>query len=901
MDNLTHLNNANPAFIDAMYQQYLTDPASVDSDWQLFFKGYELSAQQNGSGGSGLADKEVNVIKLIHAYRTRGHLIADTNPIRQRRVHKSDLELNYFNLSETDFDTEFNCATDIQLEKTTLKNILDHLRQTYCGSIGAEFMYCSNEKIRQFMYKIMESSANKPVYSAEKKLEILNKLGQAVNFENFLQTKYIGKKRFSLEGLEVLIPALDVAIRQAAQQDVKEFVLGMAHRGRLNVLVNVFQKSYEDVFSEFEENIIFDFLHTGGDVKYHLGKSADVTTPEGFDIHLSLVPNPSHLEAVSPVLQGIVHAKKHERFQGDAKRILPIVLHGDAAISGQGVNYEVANFSKLDGYDNGGTIHIVTNNQVGFTANYKESRSSIYCTDLAKVTDSPVFHVNADDPEAVVHAMTMAIKIRQEFQCDVYVDILGYRRYGHNEGDEPRFTQPIMYNTIPKHKNVYEQYLSHLVGDNTITREESTKTIKEFKQNLQQQLDFAKSNPIEKKPDMFKSSWRGFRLATQADLESSVKTGVKKGSLDKIVKALSTTPDTFNMFSKTKKIIDARNKLYTKDKKADWGMAELLAFGSLLQEGHPVRVSGQDSQRGTFSHRHAVIKDTQTEDTLVPLNNIQPDQGDFTIYNSLLSEYGVLAFEYGYSIADPNALVIWEAQFGDFANGAQIVMDQFICSSEVKWQRMSGLVMLLPHGYEGQGPEHSSARLERYLQLTAENNMYVCNITTPANYFHVLRRQLKNEFRKPLVIMSPKSLLRHPLVQSATTEFTSGAFQEIIDDASADSKKVNRVLCCSGKVYYDLLQAKQDKQQNIAIVRFEQLYPLSQKQLAAIKSKYAKADFYWVQEEPANMGAWGFILQQLRDWNFQLISRPEGASTATGSSKIHATSQEALIKQALGQ
>ena len=902
MESFSYLNNANPAYIEDLYQAYLKDPESVEVVWRNFFKGYDFASNGSRNGQKPVADKEVNVMKLIHGYRSRGHLIAQTNPVRKRRQHKSDLELSYFNLDESDFDTEFDCGNEIKIGKSSLKKILDHLHKTYCSAIGVEFMYCRNEKVRAWLYDKMESTGNQPEVAQEKKLDILKKLGDAVIFENFLQTKYVGKKRFSLEGIEVLIPALDTLIRVAAEDGVEEFVLGMAHRGRLNVLVNIFQKSYKDVFSEFEENISFDFLNKGGDVKYHLGKSADVTTPEGHNIHLSLVPNPSHLEAVSPVLQGIVQAKKEDRFNNDELKILPIVIHGDAAISGQGVNYEVANFSKIDGYDNGGTIHIILNNQVGFTANYKESRSSVYCTDLAKVTESPVFHVNADNPQAVVHAMQLAISIRQEFHCDVYVDILGYRKYGHNEGDEPRFTQPLLYKAISKKRNVYDLFLEKLVNDTAITSEEMADYGTGVKKELQEKLEYAKKNPIEKTPDMFKSTWKGFRLAEDKEFDSSVPTGVKKASLDKVAKALTQVPESVKLFSKSKKLLTAREALYSKEKKVDWALAELLAFGSLLADGHKVRVSGQDSQRGTFSHRHSVIKDESTEEHYIPLNNISKNQGKLQVYNSLLSEYGVLAFEFGYSIANPNSLVVWEAQFGDFANGAQVVMDQFISAAESKWQRMSGLVQLLPHGYEGQGPEHSSARFERYLQLCAENNMYVCNITTPANFFHVLRRQLKNKFRKPLIIMSPKSLLRHPDVMSPVSELTTGAFKEIIDDENAGPKQVKRVLLCTGKIYYDLIKAKKAKkakQKDIAIVRLEQLYPCPKKQMDALKKKYKQAQFVWVQEEPENMGAWTFMLSHYRNWDLELVARPSSASPATGSSKIHAKTQEQLIERAL--
>jgi 2-oxoglutarate dehydrogenase E1 component len=898
MEKFTQLNNSTPAYVDDLYQHYKDNPELVDDSWKHFFEGYDFAV--NGEvKTTGLTDKEVNVIKLIHGYRSRGHLIADTNPIRKRRDHKSDLELNYFDLDEKDLNKEFESGTDIKLGKASLNKILEHLKKTYCGPIGAEFMYCKNEKLRQWLYDEMESCGNRPDVSTEDALRMLHKLGNAVNFENFLQTKFVGKKRFSLEGLEVLIPALDQLLDTASGLGVDEFVLGMAHRGRLNVLVNVFEKSYEDVFSEFEENVLNDFLSTGGDVKYHLGRSADVITRNGKKVHLSLVPNPSHLETVGPVLQGMAYAKA-ERYNNDTERIVPIVIHGDAAISGQGVNYETANFSKLDGYDNGGTIHIVTNNQVGFTTNYKESRSSVYCTDLAKVTESPVFHVNADDPIAVVHAIQMAVKIRQKFKQDVYVDILGYRKYGHNEGDEPRFTQPLLYKVIGEHKNVYELFLEKLVAIQAITKQNADDYAMAFKAQLQEQLDKARAKAVERESDMFKAQWKGFRLSKPTDFEQSIETGVNLKDLDAVAKALITVPESFNLFNKSKKLLEAREAQYFEEKSLDWGMAEMLAYGSLLQEGYKVRLSGQDSQRGTFSHRHAVIKDVKTEDLYVPLNNMSSSQKKLSVYNSSLSEYAVLAFDYGYSLANPNSLTIWEAQFGDFSNGAQIVIDQYISASESKWQRMSGLVMYLPHGYEGQGPEHSSARFERYLQLCAENNMYVCNVTSPANFFHLLRRQVHNDFRKPLVIMTPKSLLRHPKVKSPVSECITGRFQEVLDENNPVAKGVTKVLLCTGKVYYDLLEALPETNKHIAIIRLEQLYPCPKKQMEALRKKYSKATkWIWVQEEPQNMGAWGFMLMQYREWNLDVIARTASASPATGSNKIHNKTQIELVEKAI--
>jgi 2-oxoglutarate dehydrogenase E1 component len=897
MDNYSYISNANPDYIEDLYKQYKQDPNSVDTGWKQFFEGYDFS-QENPIETSSIDQKEINVYKLIHGYRARGHLISNTNPIRERRIHAADLELGYFGLSEADLDTEFNAGKDIKIGRATLRVILAHLHQTYCSCIGVEFTYCRNEKLRQWLYDNMEPNGNTPQFSNDEKHHILKKINQGVTFENFLQTKYVGKKRFSLEGLEALIPSLDSTIREGANLGVRSFVLGMAHRGRLNVLVNIFEKSYEDVFSEFEETSFDDKALFAGDVKYHLGKSADIVTEKGQKIHLSLVPNASHLEAIGPVVEGVVRAKQIETFKGDKTKVVPIVLHGDSAISGQGVNYEMSNMSKLEGYDNGGTIHIVLNNQVGFTANYKESRSTVYCTDLAKVTESPVFHVSADHPEAVVHVMQMAVRIRQEFGIDVYVDILGYRKYGHNEGDEPRFTQPLLYKKISSHNNVYQLYLERLVKNQDITQKEADTYMDAFKTTLQKKLDYAKKEKQNVDVDTLKSHWSDYRFATDKDFEKSINTPATKKDLDQVAKALVSEPKDINLFSKMKKLLKHRNKLYFEEKKVDWAMAELLAYGSLLSDGHAVRLSGQDSQRGTFSHRHSVIKDAENESIYVPLNNIKKDQAKFDVYNSFLSEYACMAFEYGYSLASPNSLVIWEAQFGDFANGAQIVIDQFISSCETKWQRLSGLVLLLPHGYEGQGPEHSSARLERFLQMCAENNMYVVNATTPANFFHLLRRQVKNKFRKPLVVMSPKSLLRHPLVTSNVSELSTGSFQEVIDDSVVDPKKVKRVYLCSGKIYYDCLEKRETEgRKDFAIVRLEQLYPFPRKQLDVLKKKYKDAEWTFIQEEPQNMGPWMHIVRFLSDWKISVIARADSASPATGSAVFHARTQQKLLTE----
>jgi 2-oxoglutarate dehydrogenase E1 component len=904
MDKYAYISNTNPAFIEALYDQYKEDPQSVDPQWQAFFDGFDfyLDVQQKNpfqsNGTNPQALKEIAVSKLIDAYRTRGHLIATTNPVRERRSHKADLQLSYFNLSDADLSKSFEAGNDIGLKNATLSQIVDQLKATYCASIGVEFMHCQNEKLREWMMANMEPISNRPQYSKEKQLQILDLINKSVNFENFLQTKFVGKKRFSLEGIEALIPSLDSAINVGADLGVRECVLGMAHRGRLNVLVNVFQKTYENVFSEFEESNFHDDQWSG-DVKYHLGRSADITTANGHDVHLSLVPNPSHLETVNPVVTGICYSKAKHLFNDDASAVLPIMIHGDAAFSGQGVNYELSNMSQLDGYKVGGAIHIVLNNQIGFTANYKECRSSIYCTDLAKVTESPVFHVNADDPVAVVHAVELAVQIRQHFKIDVVVDILGYRRYGHNEGDEPRFTQPMLYNTISTHDDVYTIFRNQLLNDGVITDKDSKDMVTRFKKTLQERLDYTRDKQPKSELDMFKRKWAGFRTSTGGDFEQSINTGVSKRHLTAVAKALTTTPDEFNIFKKSDKLLKARHDMFTNQKRVDWGLAEQLAFGSLIMDGHNVRLSGQDCQRGTFSHRHAVLKDEKNEAHFIPLNQLSDTVG-FEVLNSHLSEYCVMGFEYGYSLSAPNDLTIWEAQFGDFSNGAQIMIDQYLSSSEKKWQRMSGLTLLLPHGYEGQGPEHSSARFERYLQLCAENNMYVANITTPANFFHALRRQIKNEFRIPLVVMSPKSLLRHPNVVSSVDDLAKGRFQEIIDDASVTSPK--RVIACTGKVYYDLLKARESlKRSDVAIVRFEQLYPWPQKQLAALQKKYASVEWVWAQEEPENMGAWTHVLRHIKSIDWHYVGRPESASPAVGSSKIHAKQQTALVDAAFGK
>lgn len=888
----------NPEYIDALYQQYLNNPKELPESWRYFFEGFTYGADKSESiddlQGDLTVSKEVKVAKLIEAYQLRGHLLAKTNPVRERRIHVANLSLNAFGFSESELNDKFEAGQQFGIKEKTLKGILEHLQTTYCGNIGVEFMHIKRDEVRTWLAEKMHKSENKPHYSSEKQKDILDKLSKAVGFESFLHTKYVGKKRFSLEGCEALIPALNILVEEGAHLGAQEFVIGMAHRGRLNVLTNVFCKKPLEVFSEFEETLPDNLEGWNGDVKYHMGRSSNITVADK-QVHLSLIANPSHLEAVNPVVQGVVYGKLQQKYDQDSKKIVPVLIHGDAAFSGQGVNYELVNMANLDGYGVGGTVHIVLNNQIGFTANYLEGRSSVYCTDIAKVLDSPIFHVNADCPEAVSYCIELAIEMRQKFGIDVYVDILGYRRYGHNEGDEPRFTQPKLYESIDKHDTVYDIYRKKLIDAAVIKEGDALALMKAYKETLQQQLDKAKNEAKHFALEAFTGSWEGLRAPAAEDFKESISTKIQLKALQSVCEKLSTYPDSFTPFSKLGRVLKQRKTLM-ENKLLDWGMAEQLAYGSLMLEGHDVRISGQDCCRGTFSHRHAVTKDNKTEEPFCFLNQLDTD-AKLTVYNSHLSEYAVLGFEYGFSMACPQKLSIWEAQFGDFANGAQIVIDQFIASAQTKWNRYSGLTLLLPHGYEGQGPEHSSARLERFLQLCADNNMYVANVTSPANFFHLLRRQVKNKYRTPLVVMSPKSLLRHPKVQSSFKEFTTGKFQEVIFDDTVKSPK--KVLLCTGKVYYDLLDFR-DKNaiEDVAIIRVEQLYPLNTNALSKFKKQSSAKQWLWVQEEPKNMGAWMHVAAHLEDLNLKYVGRAASSSTAVGNSKVHAIQQQRLIEDA---
>jgi 2-oxoglutarate dehydrogenase E1 component len=901
MDDFSYVSNADVAAIDELYKQYRANPESVDFGWKKFFEGFDLGHQRfNGNSKSAAVSedmvKEINVLNLIKGYRTRGHLFTKTNPVRERRKYSPTLAIENFGLVPADLDKTFNAGIELGIGPAKLKDIVAHLEQTYCQSIGAEFAYIRDPKKLDWLQKKMEGSKNTPQLSIDEKRQILSKLNQATVFENFLHTKFVGQKRFSLEGLETLIPALDAVIQYGAELQVKEFVLGMAHRGRLNVLANILGKTYEDIFKEFEGKAYEEALFEG-DVKYHLGYSSEITTAKGKKVHLSLSPNPSHLETVNPVVKGITRAKLERKHNMDIDSICPILIHGDSSVAGQGVVYEVLQMAGLEAYSVGGCMHIVTNNQIGFTTNYTDARTSTYCTDVAKITLCPVFHVNADDVEAVVFAIRLAMEYRQEFNSDVFIDLLGYRKYGHNEGDEPRFTQPMLYKAIAAHANPREIYNQKLITAGSVEADLAKEMDKEFRSMLQQKLETAKAAEASPVTNFIRNTWEGFRSAKPEDFDQSPETAVDKKVFLKLAEKITQIPEGFKAFNKIEKLFNDRRNMIKNDS-YDWAMGELIAYATLSNEGHAVRMTGQDCERGTFSHRHAIIKQEDSEKEHNIFDSLEGDKkAKVEFFNSLLSEYAVLGFEYGYSMATPNDLTIWEAQFGDFANGAQIIIDQYLSSAETKWKTYSGLTLMLPHGYEGQGPEHSSARVERFLQLCANYNMQVCNITTPANYFHLLRRQIHRPFRLPLVIMTPKSLLRHPLCISKLEDFVKGGFNEVIDDAYAETKKVKRVLFCTGKIYYDLLEKQQkDQRKDIAIVRVEQLFPMPEKQMDAVMDKYKQASYYWVQEEPKNMGAWTYLLRREENFKLKLISRKASASPATGFSKVHTKEQTQIIE-----
>ena len=926
MDKFSFIANAHVSYIDELYASYKNEPASIDPSWKEFFDGFDFALTNYGQeeDGNGKAEavakqtpkngalatpgtimdmeqlpKEIKVRALIHAYRSRAHLRSKTNPVRERRDRKPMIDPDHFGLGQEDMATVFQAGNEIGIGSATLAEVLAALKTIYEGPIGFEFLYIRDAEILDWFKTKVEKEALAFNPSHDEKKRILFKLNQAVVFENFLHTKYLGQKRFSLEGGESTIPFLDAVINTAAQHGVQEVMIGMAHRGRLNVLANIMGKTYEQIFSEFEGTAKPDLTMGDGDVKYHMGYSSDIITPENNKVHLKLAPNPSHLEAVNPVVEGFVRAKIDHAHKHDATKALPILIHGDAAVAGQGIVYEVTQMASLKGYNTGGTIHFVINNQVGFTTDFDDARSSIYCTDVAKIIDAPVIHVNGDNAEAVVFASKLAAEFRQKFSKDIFVDMVCYRRHGHNESDEPKFTQPELYNIISKHPNPREIYVKKLTERGDFDAKIAAQMDEEFRQLLQDRLNMVKEKPLPYQATKFEREWANLRRSKPEDFEKSPATGISPETIEKVANALTFVPKGFKPIKQIEAQMKQRKDMFFETKELNWASAELLAYGSLLLEGKTVRLTGQDVQRGTFSHRHAVIHDANTNQPFNSLKEMKDRKGQFHIYNSLLSEYAVLGFEYGYAIANPNALTLWEGQFGDFANGAQTMIDQFISSGESKWQKMNGLVMLLPHGYEGQGPEHSNARPERFLQLSAEYNMVVANITEPSNFFHLLRRQLTWEFRKPCVVMSPKSLLRHPKVVSPISEFTSGSFREVLPDTTVAAKDVRRVILCTGKVYYDLEEAREkEKIKNVAIVRIEQLHPLPKTQILELLKSYQGAEVVWVQEEPENMGYWAFMLRTYRQVNMEIISRKPAASPATGYGKLHAKEQAEILNKA---
>ncbi len=911
MKDFTYITNSHPAFIEGLYQQFLTDPASVDPDIIKFFEGFDF-AMQNGTvaPAQGAATtvsnvsadwaNEIKVYRLILGYRNKGHLIATTNPIRTRKDRGANLDLAFFGLSDADLTKTFQVGSIIGLGATTLSNILAHLQKTYAKSVGVEFKYISDQQRVDWLTNELENKFSHPI-SLEQKKHILEKLNQGVIFEKFLHTKYIGQKRFSLEGGESTIAALDAIVNTAGEHGVEEVVIGMAHRGRLNVLANIMGKTYEQIFSEFEGTAVLDQTMGSGDVKYHMGYSSEVTTFNNKKVHLKLMPNPSHLEAVDPVVLGFARAKADVLYNSDLSKILPILIHGDASVAGQGIVYEILQMCQLNGYKTGGTIHFVINNQIGFTTDFDDARSANYCTSIAAMVQAPVLHVNGDDAEAVVKAVQIATTYRQLYKSDIFIDMVCYRKHGHNEGDDPKYTQPQLYSLIEKHKNPREAYVECLLQNGEASAQELAKEMeKKFWSDLQARLDEVKQNPLPYKYQAPELAWQAMRKATNEDFQKSPSTAIPAEKAKSIFDALMKWPASFTPLKKVDKLIQEKIKLYETEQKIDWATGELMAYASLLAEGKTVRMSGQDVKRGTFSHRHAVLVDENTNEQFNRLNQVSEGQQPFRIYNSLLSEYGVLGFEYGYALANADALVIWEAQFGDFSNGAQTIIDQFIAAGEQKWQRQNGVVMLLPHGYEGQGPEHSSARLERYLQLCAENNMVITNVTTAANLFHALRRQLTWSFRKPMINFSPKANLRSPATFSPMSDLTNGGFQEVIDDTYVQKvEDVKKVLFCSGKIYYEMAERQKTEQRNdIAIVRLEQLYPLPTQQITALYQKYGKAIWFWVQEEPLNMGAASFLQMNLKAIKYGVISRQASAATATGYAKVHAKEQNEIITTA---
>lgn len=930
MEDFSYVTNSHPAYIESIYNQYLENPETIDPELKKFFEGFDFAIGKAGGSVAphdmdpamveistakispwqedadqtftmpAMLRDELSVFELIRSYRKRGHLVATTNPVRPRIERKAYLELSNFGLSDADLDREFYAGRFVGLGKAKLRDIVSRLNFLYTGNIGIQYTYMNRNEahlwVQHEFEKLMDSK-----FELKMRERILAKLNYATIFEKFLATKYIGQKRFGLEGGESLIPALDAIINTSADSGTKEITIGMAHRGRLNVLANILRKTYDQIFTEFEGNMPLDMIMGSGDVKYHLGFHSNLQTMTGKEVNIQMLPNPSHLEVVGPVMSGFTRAKADVLYEEDYTKILPILIHGDAAIAAQGVVYELLQMSRLEGYKVGGTIHFVINNQLGFTTDFTDGRSTDYCTSLAAMVHAPVLHVNGDDPEAVVKAAIFATNYHQKFHDDIFIDMVGYRRHGHNEGDEPKFTQPKLYQLIDKHPTTREIYTKYLLDKGEAEAKEMAKTQEEkFWNELQARFDEIKQKPFPYANQEPEKWWDELRSAKPNDFLKSPDTSISAEVAHDLFNKMTTIPENFKALRKVAKIFKNKVKLLEENNELDWGSGELLAYASLLYEGHDVRLAGEDSKRGTFSHRHATIMDENTNIEYNRLSQLKEGQGRFFIYNSLLSEYAAMGYEYGYALANPNNLVLWEAQFGDFANGAQSIYDEYVVSAEQKWGIQNGVVILLPHGYEGAGPDHSSARIERFLQQCADLNMFVCNITTAANFFHGLRRQLKLPFRIPMVNFTPKANLRQVRAHSKLEEFTQGSFQEVLDDPQIkDPDKVKRVLMCSGKIYFDLSDYQiSNNRSDIAIIRLEQLYPLPQEQIDQLHERYAGAQWLWVQEEPRNMGAASYLKMNLKNVNIGYLTRQASASPATGFAHKHAEEQTMLINEA---
>lgn len=923
MQRFNYLQGPSAEYIEQLFEKYQNDPSSIDSSWQSFFDGIAWAKKEQEEQSShvtsanGKSDSHFNisgeakVAQMISAYRELGVLIADIDPLNAPEQTHPLLELSNFELTEADLEKEFTAARLIGIEKTTLSNIILRLKQVYCSTIGIECNYIQDPIMREWLQERVENFERRDALSVDEKKQLLKRLTDSETFEKFLHTRYVAQKRFSIEGGESLVPALDVIIENGADLGVQTVVMGMAHRGRLNVLHNIYGKKADQILTEFEDSYEAGQTSSSGDVKYHKGFSADIRTHNHHLVHLSLAHNPSHLEIVNPIVEGITRAKQRDLGDESRTKVLPILIHGDAAFAGQGIIYETLNLSLVEDYWVGGTVHIVLNNQVGFTTNPENSRSTRFATDIAKMLEIPIFHVNGDDPEAVWNIAKLCIEFRQKFKKDIIIDLICYRKYGHNEGDEPSFTQPLMYKKIKAHPSTRTLYANKLKSQGVISEEDEKKYIDSVIEKMTEAQKITREEKPKPIVSAYDGKWKGLVPASDADIFKVIQTNVKKEKILELSEKLNTFPNDFKIHPKLERFFEARKNAITSGEGIDWGNAETLAYATLLSENHAIRLTGQDVERGTFTHRHAVLSDHETGKSCVPLRHLNANQGDFIIRNSILSEAAVLGYEYGWSLADPDALVIWEAQFGDFVNGAQVIIDQFISSSESKWERASGITLLLPHGYEGQGPEHSSARLERFIQLCAENNMSVCNLTTPAQIFHALRRQVSRVFRKPMVIMSPKSLLRHPKAVSSLSDLTDQCFEEVLNDTTVkDYSKVKRVILCSGKIYYDLLSKKEEENRDdVALVRLEQIYPWPKEKLSQMLNLYPQsAEFYWVQEEPKNMGAWTYVFCQwcggyntfqseVGNRAIRYIGRDMSAAPAVGSHKRHLKEQQKIIDE----